>query len=112
MPKLSAETRNLLDRRRIALLPRGSIVVVTSRGSIYDAEALAEALGDGRVAAAGLDVFPDEPPPAGHPLLRSANALLTPHMAGTSQESIDEQHREAAAAIRQAAVRLLTREKR
>jgi D-3-phosphoglycerate dehydrogenase len=107
-----AETRNLLDRRRIALLPRGAIVVVTSRGSTYDAEALAEALADGRVAAAGLDVYPDEPPPAGHPLLRSANALLTPHMAGASRESIDEQHRLAAATIREAAVALSTGKER
>jgi len=104
----AAETRNLLDRRRIALLPRGAIVIVTGRGSTYDAEALAEALTDGRVAAAGLDVFPDEPLPAGHPLLRSPNALLTPHMAGTSRESIDDQHGLAAAAIRNAAAQLRT----
>jgi D-3-phosphoglycerate dehydrogenase len=102
----AAETHNLLDRRRIALLPRAAIVIVTGRGSTYDAEALAEALGDGRVAAAGLDVFPDEPLPAGHALLSSANALLTPHMAGISRESIDAQHDLAAAAIRDAAARL------
>jgi D-3-phosphoglycerate dehydrogenase len=108
----AAETRNLLDRRRIALLPRAAIVIVTGRGSTYDAEALAEALTDGRVAAAGLDVFPDEPLPAGHPLLSSANALLTPHMAGTSRESIDAQHGLAAAAIRDAVTRLrMTRER-
>jgi D-3-phosphoglycerate dehydrogenase len=92
-------TRSLLDAARLSLLPDGAIVVVTSRGEVYDADALATALVEGRVAAAGLDVFPDEPLPREHPLRTAPNALLTPHVAGTSEESIRDLHQVAADVI-------------
>jgi phosphoglycerate dehydrogenase-like enzyme len=63
------------------------VLVITSRGAIYDADALCAALRHGPIAAAGVDVFPTEPLPAGHPLTRLPNVILTPHMAGASEEA-------------------------
>ncbi len=93
------ETRGFLDARRIALLQQDAVLVVTSRGDVYDADALAQALAGGRLAAAGLDVFPDEPLPSGHPLISIDNVILTPHIAGYSEESIDDQHNAAASVL-------------
>ncbi|MGH3003802.1 MAG: NAD(P)-dependent oxidoreductase [Gaiellaceae bacterium] len=81
------ETVGFLDGAKISQLKRGAIVLVTSRGHVYDADALADALHNGHVAAAGLDVFPQEPLRAGHRLLSCGNAILTPHVAGFSAES-------------------------
>ena len=92
-------TRNLLDADRLSLLPDGAVVVVTSRGQVYDADALAAALTDGHVAAAGIDVFPEEPLPSDHVLRRAPNVVLTPHVAGTSEESIHDFHQAAADVI-------------
>jgi D-3-phosphoglycerate dehydrogenase len=93
------ETLGLLDETRLRLLPRGAVVVVTSRGGVYDPEALARLLEEGHVAAAGLDVFPVEPLPIDHPLRRAPNVLLTPHVAGHSEEFLRDAHEAAAAVI-------------
>ena len=63
------------------------MIVNTSRGGLIDEAALAEALEQGTIAGAGLDVFSQEPPPADHPLFGLKNVLLTPHMAGPTWES-------------------------
>ena len=90
---LNDDSRNLLSRERIARLKPGAVVVSTSRGACLDEVALAEALRDGRVAAAGLDVFAHEPAVAPE-LLACENAVLTPHLA-----SADRPTREAMARI-------------
>lgn len=80
------ETRHLLDARRLALLPRGAIVVNTARGDLVDDEALIAALRSGQVGAAGLDVFQGEP--AVHPGYRSLpNTFLLPHMGSATIET-------------------------
>lgn len=79
---LTAETEALFDRSRLARLKPGARLVNVARGQLVDATALIEALDSGRLAGAALDVFPDEPLPAAHPLWRAPNVLLTPHTSG------------------------------
>lgn len=83
---LTPDTEGLLSRERIARMKRGAILVNTARGQIVDDAALAEALSDGRLAAAGLDVFRDEPriPPA---YLSLPSVVLTPHLGSGSRET-------------------------
>jgi len=83
---LTPQTENLLSRERIALLKPGAVVVNTARGAVVDDAALADALGSGRVAAAGLDVFRDEPRvPAAY--LGLENVVLTPHIGSGTRET-------------------------
>ena len=86
---LTAETRRLLDDRRLARLKPGCRVLNTSRGAVIDERALVRALEEGRIAGAALDVFEEEPIAADHPLCRAPNVLLTPHIASSSRESMD-----------------------
>ena len=76
------ETAGLLDRRRIALMKEGAVVLNVGRGSIIDTEALCDALESGHLGGAGLDVTDPEPLPAGHRLWDIPNAVITPHMSG------------------------------
>lgn len=77
---LTDETRGLIGARELALMKREAIIVNTSRGAILDEDALAEALRDGKIAGAGLDVLTDEPPRPDNPLLSMSNVLITPHI--------------------------------
>jgi (S)-sulfolactate dehydrogenase len=84
---LTPSTRNLLNAERLALMKRGAILINTARGGVIDEAALAAALQEGRLGAAALDVFDEEPLPAGNPLAGAPNVLLTPHIAGVTIES-------------------------
>jgi (S)-sulfolactate dehydrogenase len=84
---LTAATRDLIDGARLATMKRDAILVNTSRGGIVDEAALADALRDGRLGGAALDVFGTEPLPAGSPLAGCPNLILTPHVAGVTRES-------------------------
>ncbi len=84
---LNDETRGILDRRRLALLKPGAVLINTARGALVDQTALVELLATGRIAAAGLDVFAEEPLPPDHPLTRLANVTLTAHAAWMSPEA-------------------------
>ena len=76
---LTTETRHLIDARRLALMKRDAVLVNTARGPVVDEEALATALQDGTIFAAGLDVFENEP--TVHPrLLQAPRAVLFPHI--------------------------------
>ena len=86
---LTAETENMLGADAIAAMKPGAILINTARGGLVDNDALAAALSDGRLAAAGLDTFAAEPVDAGDPLLHLDNALLTPHVAWLTPETID-----------------------
>jgi phosphoglycerate dehydrogenase-like enzyme len=77
---LTDATTGLLDRDALAAMKRDAVLVNTSRGAIVDEQALTAALREGRLAAAGLDVFAVEPVPAGNPLLALDNVVVTPHV--------------------------------
>jgi len=79
----------LIGLQEFAQLKPGAIVVNTSRGGVMDEAALAEALNEGRVAAAGLDVFDDEPPATSHPLLAFDQVILSPHIAGVTRQAAE-----------------------
>ncbi|OOG27698.1 3-phosphoglycerate dehydrogenase [Thioalkalivibrio denitrificans] len=84
---LTDETRNLFDAKRIAAMRKGSVLINSARGGIVDEVALASALKEGHLAGAALDVFNDEPLAAGSPLADIRNLVLTPHIAGVTEES-------------------------
>ncbi|KQU69087.1 MULTISPECIES: hydroxyacid dehydrogenase [unclassified Rhizobacter] len=80
-------TRHLIDARRLTAMKPGAVLINTARGGVVDEAALAEALRDGHLAGAALDVFETEPLPAGSPLAGCPNLLLTPHIAGVTAEA-------------------------
>jgi D-3-phosphoglycerate dehydrogenase len=84
---LAAETRGLLDARRIALLPRDALIVDAGRGGVIDAGALVAAVDAGALGGVALDVFEQEPLPAGSPLRGNDRVLLSPHTAGATRQS-------------------------
>jgi D-3-phosphoglycerate dehydrogenase / 2-oxoglutarate reductase len=84
---LNDETRGIVDRRRLALMKPGAVFVNTARGALVDQAALVALLRDGRIAAAGLDVFAEEPLPRDHELTRLQNVVLSAHAAWMSPEA-------------------------
>lgn len=99
---LTDGTRNLLSEKEFSLMKKEAIVINVSRGPVVDQDALFRALSQERIAAAGLDVFYEEPPRAsysGEALLRLKNVCLTPHVAWYSEESIIELRKKLATDI-------------
>lgn len=87
---LTNETKNLISKEIIALCKPSAIIINTARGGVIDNLALANALNEGRVAGAGIDVYEKEPPlEENHPLLSAKNAVLLPHVAYATRESFD-----------------------
>ena len=84
---LTPQTRHLLDAARIERMRAGAILINTSRGGVVEEAALAAALCAGRLRGAALDVFEQEPLPAGSALADAPNLILTPHIAGLTQEA-------------------------
>ena len=84
---LTPETRCLVNRERLALMKPTAILINTSRGMLVDEQALADALNQKRIFAAGLDVLPQEPPKDGSPLLTARNCFITPHLGWASKEA-------------------------
>ena len=86
------ETKGILSRGRIDLLPEGAYVVNVGRGSAIDEDALADSLDSGRLGGAALDVFKTEPLPSDSRLWHTKNLLITPHVAGnlTVDHTIDK----------------------
>ena len=78
---LTPETRGLLGRAALASMKREGVLINVGRGPVVDEEALVDALEQGRLRGAALDVYEKEPLPAGHPLYRCENVLLSPHCA-------------------------------
>ncbi len=79
---LTAETKNLVDRRIFAAMKPNAYLVNVARGGIVNEDDLIDALRKGKIAGAGLDVFEEEPLPPHHPLWEMENVLITPHIGG------------------------------
>ncbi len=85
---LTPQTASMFDRERFADMKPGAVFINTSRGGLVKNSALTAALESGRLAAAGIDVMPMEPPDPDDPLLRQANLTATPHVAFYSEDSL------------------------
>jgi len=106
---LTPETRNIIDANAIEQMPRGSFLINTSRGGVVDVAAIPAAIASGRLAGAGLDVLPQEPPPEDHPLLVAwrdphhpahARVILNAHNAFYSEEGLRDMRVKGAEACR------------
>lgn len=84
---LTADTKGLVDAKRLAQMKHGAILINTARGPLVDEAALAEALASGHLMGAGLDVLTQEPPAATNPLLSQPNCHITPHIGWASGEA-------------------------
>lgn len=87
---MTAATAKMINAESIAKMKDGAVLINCARGGVVDSEALAAALNSGKLAAAGIDVFENEPPLAGeHPLLHAKNTVVTPHVAFASKEALE-----------------------
>lgn len=82
------ETRGMIDAARIARMKPSACLINVGRGDLVDREALVQALRDRRIRGAGLDVYWQEPPDPNDPLLAMDNVVATPHVGGTTEESL------------------------
>ncbi len=96
---LTAATRGLIGREALAQMKATAILVNTARGSIVDEDALADALAEGRLAAAGMDVFASEPPDPTHRLFALRNVVVTPHISAGTRDALTTKMRAAFANI-------------
>jgi glyoxylate reductase len=84
---LTPETRGLVNARALARVREGTLLVNTARGDLVDQEALADALREGRLGGAALDVTDPEPLPPDHPLLEAPNLIVVPHIGSATHEA-------------------------
>ena len=89
--KLDASSHHLIDRRRLALMPKGAVIVNTGRAELVDTASVIEALDSGHLAGYATDVMDREPPPPDHPLLQHPKAIVTPHIGSRTYESVPRQ---------------------
>lgn len=94
--KLTKETAHIIGRNELALMKPSAYFINTARGALTDETALYEALCNGQIAGAALDVFELEPPPPNNPLLTLENIILTPHVASWTSDAL---RKEASMAI-------------
>lgn len=88
---LNAETKGLIGKEELAKMKPSAILINSSRGPVVDSAALADALNNGRLAGAGIDVFETEPPVSkDHPLLTAKNVIATPHVAFATKEALEK----------------------
>ncbi|MBA7490390.1 Hydroxypyruvate reductase [subsurface metagenome] len=88
--RLTSQTQNLIGEKEFSLMKPTAIIINTARGPIINQGALVDALIEGKIAGAGLDVFDKEPLSLDDPLLKLDNVVLTPHNAGMTPETIEK----------------------
>ncbi len=91
---LMPETRHLIGAAELKAMKSTAVLINTARGPVVDEAALVEALAKGEIAAAGLDVFEEEPLPTDSPLCRLDNVVLTPHVGSVSPEAMRQLRQE------------------
>jgi D-3-phosphoglycerate dehydrogenase/C-terminal binding protein len=105
------ETKNIIDARALGLMPDGSFLVNTARGSVVDVTAIPAAIRSGKLRGAAIDVFPDEPPPADHPLMAAwrdpadpchERVIINPHSAFYCEEGLLDMRVKGAQSCRRA----------
>jgi len=96
---MTPETKGLFGDAAFAKMKKGARVVNVARGGVIDDDALVKALDSGIVAAAALDVFEKEPPPADHPLTKRPDVVCTPHLGASTAEAQDDVGVEIAEAV-------------
>jgi len=84
---LTPETKHMINAKTLGLMKRGAIYVNTSRGGVQDERAVFEALTRGKLGAAGIDVFEEEPTPLDNPILNLPNVVVSCHVAGVTNEA-------------------------
>jgi len=84
---LSADNRGMINRERLARMKKSAFLLNTSRGPLIVDQDLADALNNGTIAGAGLDVLSVEPPDGSNPLMSARNCIVTPHIAWATQEA-------------------------
>ena len=84
---LTADTKDFISARELAMMPKGARVLNVARGGVVNEQALADALASKHIAGAGMDVFLEEPIPADNPLLKAPNVVLTPHLGASTVEA-------------------------
>lgn len=93
---LNQDTRHLIDGKKFKVMKKSSWLINTARGEIVSETALISAIEGGDIAAAAIDTFEKEPPSGANPLLKSERVILTPHVAGVTEESFERMGMEAA----------------
>jgi len=89
--KLAADTKHLINTERLALLPKGAVIVNTGRGELADAKAILAALDAGQLAGYATDVMEQEPPAADDPMLHHPKVIVTAHVGSRTFESVPRQ---------------------
>ena len=87
--KLTPDSHHLIGARELAAMKEGALLLNGARGDVLDIDALCASLNSGHLGGAGLDVFPQEPLPADHPILECEQVVLTPHAADQTPEGVD-----------------------
>lgn len=83
--QLTPQTKNIVNKQRLAMMKKTAFLINTSRGPLVDEQALAQALNNEEIAGAGLDVLSSEPPEKDNPLIKARNCFITPHIAWASR---------------------------
>lgn len=88
---LTEKSKKLINKETLSFMKKSAVLINAARGGVVDTEALADSLNNGKISGAGIDVFETEPPlDINHPLLKTPNTIVTPHIAFAAKESMEK----------------------